>query len=1184
MLPNITISQFRKARSPCFHVFGLILLLTFYISVSGYSETRLDTDTLGAGESWWPVITSDNSGHVYVTWRDKRNGKGDIYFNYSSDYGATWQADDIRLDTNDAGDNNSRWPVISCDNSGHVYVVWNDRRDVSTLFDIYFNYSSDYGASWSGDVELGTDLAAGHSVFPQIINDGSYVYVAWMQLQSGAWNVYFNYSSDNGLNWQANSTRLDSGADHSWWPEISSDGGNVYVTWEDYRNADGTSDVYFNDSSDYGATWSGDKRIDTGTGNTWWPQISCDSGGNVYVTWEDYRNGDGSADVYFNRSTDNGLSFVDEKRLDNPAGTSETWWPEMSSDGSGNVYVTWMDDRSAGGAWDAYFDYSNDYGATWQASDKKLDVGDATGTSDSWWPRINSNSSGYVYVTWYDERDTGADIYFYYSNDYGVTWQASETRLDIGDTAGTSNALYPEITSDTNGHIYVTWYDERDGGPDIYFDILASSSTNANVISIGDNWNYIDGLSYPGATWADISFDDSAWLTGPTGIGYGDSDDATVLSGMQGSYMTMYARKTFTVSDASVVTGITFRIDYDDGFVAYINGVEVARANMPGGTPNENTSASSAHEAGIPEVFDLSSYRGNLVTGNNVLAIEMHNSTINNNDLSMIPQLEIETSTVGDLLQTNDISSTGDNWNYFKGTSNPGAGWDDVSFDDSAWLVGPIGIGFGDGDDATVLSDMQGSYTTVYARKAFSLSDVSAITDMTLRMDYDDGFVAYINGVEVTRANMPVGSPDNTTNASSGHEAGTPETFDLSSYTGSLVVGTNVLAIEIHNSDIGNNDLSMIPELYIVSQVGGALLDVTSPTIPANLTATAVLSSQINLSWDASTDDVAVSGYKIYRDGGGTPIATITGTTYSDTGLSSSTLYTYTVSARDAANNESAESSQASDTTFTPDVTAPTTPASLTATVVSAFQIDLSWIASTDNVGVTGYKIYRDGSLIDTITVTTYQDTGLSTSTLYTYTVSAIDAALNESAQSLSDSGTTPAAFPLYLRGNGVPEASLLGDAPTATTLPNFDSGRDADAGLTISMGGIDETESDSTKYQSWISSTSGISINGTMILTFWSAIKNFATDQAGFVQAYLLDADSNGQNGTLIVQGEKEVNPWSGGSSTWVEHTIDFGDLTYTVNPGRTLVLKIIVHNDSGDNMWFAYDTTSYESILEMN
>ena len=131
-----------------------------------------------------------------------------------------------------------------------------------------------------------------------------------------------------------------------------------------------------------------------------------------------------------------------------------------------------------------------------------------------------------------------------------------------------------------------------------------------------------------------------------------------------------------------------------------------------------------------PEAFDLVSYTGNLVTGTNVLTIEIHNDSIGDGNLSMIPELDIDVTTGSDPTQTTtNINTTGD-WKYFKGTSNPGAGWDDISFNDSAWLEGPAGIGFGDGDDATVLSDMQNSYNTVYARKTFTVSDTSVVTGM----------------------------------------------------------------------------------------------------------------------------------------------------------------------------------------------------------------------------------------------------------------------------------------------------------------------------------------------------------------------------------------------------------------------------------------------------------------------
>jgi chitodextrinase len=188
-----------------------------------------------------------------------------------------------------------------------------------------------------------------------------------------------------------------------------------------------------------------------------------------------------------------------------------------------------------------------------------------------------------------------------------------------------------------------------------------------------------------------------------------------------------------------------------------------------------------------------------------------------------------------------------------------------------------------------------------------------------------------------------------------------------------------------------------------------AAADTQAPTVPSNLLASAVSTSQINLSWTASTDNKGVSGYKVYRNG--TQIATATTTSYSNTGLAGSTAYTYTMSAYDAAGNASGQSASVSATTQTPpDTQSPTVPANLLASAVSTSQINLSWTASTDNKGVSGYKVYRNGTQIATATTASYSDTGLAASTSYIYKVAAYDAAGNVSGQSIATSATTQAA------------------------------------------------------------------------------------------------------------------------------------------------------------------------------
>ncbi|HMC21354.1 MAG TPA: Ig-like domain-containing protein, partial [Thermoanaerobaculia bacterium] len=194
--------------------------------------------------------------------------------------------------------------------------------------------------------------------------------------------------------------------------------------------------------------------------------------------------------------------------------------------------------------------------------------------------------------------------------------------------------------------------------------------------------------------------------------------------------------------------------------------------------------------------------------------------------------------------------------------------------------------------------------------------------------------------------------------------------------------------------------------------------DTTPPTVPTGLATNPVSSSQINLSWNASTDSGSgVAGYKVFR--GGVQIGTTAAITYSDTGLSPSTTYTYTVSSYDVAGNNSAQCPGVNGTTQAPpppppsDTTPPTVPTGLAATPVSSTQINLTWNASTDSgSGVAGYKIFRGGSQIATSVATSYSDTGLSPSTTYTYTVSAYDVAGNNSAQCPGVMATTQAAPP----------------------------------------------------------------------------------------------------------------------------------------------------------------------------
>ena len=194
-----------------------------------------------------------------------------------------------------------------------------------------------------------------------------------------------------------------------------------------------------------------------------------------------------------------------------------------------------------------------------------------------------------------------------------------------------------------------------------------------------------------------------------------------------------------------------------------------------------------------------------------------------------------------------------------------------------------------------------------------------------------------------------------------------------------------------------------------------------SPSTPTGLTATAASPTEIHLNWTASTGTVEVTGYNVQRcQGSGctsfSQVGTATGTSYSDTGLSNSTSYTYRVQAVDGAGNLSGYSSVASTITLN-DTQPPSAPTALTGNSASNSQINLSWVASTDNVGVTGYLIERcsgggctNFAQVGTATATSYIDTGLTASTSYSYRVRATDAAGSLSAYSTMASAATSAA------------------------------------------------------------------------------------------------------------------------------------------------------------------------------
>ncbi|HNQ91155.1 MAG TPA: DUF1800 family protein [Verrucomicrobiota bacterium] len=579
---------------------------------------------------------------------------------------------------------------------------------------------------------------------------------------------------------------------------------------------------------------------------------------------------------------------------------------------------------------------------------------------------------------------------------------ADLARLDsMGIAAHLEQQLRPETIDESDNTRY------RDLENALFEDY--QPRTDTPLVRVGESWRYFKGTQAPPSDWASRTFDDAAWLEGPTGIGYGDDDDATELEDMeqtatQAGYFSVFIRRTFEVADPASIDALILRIDFDDGFVAYLNGERVASAYVDGSPPAHNRPASGNHEAGTPVEYDLSSHKALLEPGLNVLAIQGHNVTLDSSDFSLIPELldrsflptpplrrirgvtelqhlahvrgiysrrqlqtvlaefwdnhfttdadkvaeyfddlensdatdamasaraEAEAAQVeyeeyqffhehalgyfGDLLLESATSPAmliyldsvlnrkaapnenyarevlelfafgvdnrytqtdieelarcftgwtlrkvqpgerppfpasartpltqpgvqiredtflplGAGWKYFKGRQepspqpdgSPALDWTLPGFDDTSWIDGATGMGYSDGDDATVLTDMRNQYASVYLRRPFTVDDPADLEDLLLAVDYDDGFVAYLNGTEVARsASMAdAGVPPRFNRLAPGsHEAeGNPEVFPLRAFVHLLqpAPAVNVLALQVHNVEIDSSDLSILPRL-----------------------------------------------------------------------------------------------------------------------------------------------------------------------------------------------------------------------------------------------------------------------------------------------------------------------------------------------------------------------------------
>jgi hypothetical protein len=174
--------------------------------------------------------------------------------------------------------------------------------------------------------------------------------------------------------------------------------------------------------------------------------------------------------------------------------------------------------------------------------------------------------------------------------------------------------------------------------------IKTQTSSINNIVVKGDTWKYNDLGQDLGTTWISESYSDASWSSGPAELGYGENDEPTVISygpNINSKYITYYFRKNISVADTTNTSKVSLNLMCDDGAIIYINGAEALRFNMPAGTINYTTLATTA-DAIAEKTYQTFTINPKLLKpGNNCIAVEIHQYNVSSSDISFDMDMQI---------------------------------------------------------------------------------------------------------------------------------------------------------------------------------------------------------------------------------------------------------------------------------------------------------------------------------------------------------------------------------------------------------------------------------------------------------------------------------------------------------------------------------------------------------------
>lgn len=382
-------------------------------------------------------------------------------------------------------------------------------------------------------------------------------------------------------------------------------------------------------------------------------------------------------------------------------------------------------------------------------------------------------------------------------------------------TAG-GDLLWPSAGTSTNGYLNA-----------FVLEKLIGTNAGGGGIGTAVYWPGTEAPSGGENAWRFRSYDASTWTVAPAPYWYGDNAGGTQLTNMQNSFCSLYTRIPFVITNAAAVQNVTLTIDFDDAFVAWIDGTQVAASSNAPVIPTFSSLASPDHESSVgiggtaPEVRVLSG--ATLVTGTNYICIQGFNVSTGSSDFVMNPTLQVNYQSGGSSAGGNgglvEKLPPGANWRYLD-VGGFYTGWQMIHVWDIWWYEAPTPLGYasaGDAANGMIRSRMNygpmstNRYLAYFFRRNFALTNTSSLGTVTLHATVDDGAIFYVNSNEVYRYNMPssgtlaAGANSMTYTASTPIAA--PTNLTISVPGSAFVDGSNVVTVEVHQSDAQSTDL-----------------------------------------------------------------------------------------------------------------------------------------------------------------------------------------------------------------------------------------------------------------------------------------------------------------------------------------------------------------------------------------